>query len=58
MSQENMSTAATILQESLGISHSLWMRGNFSIRPVEHLFYTEIRDRSARKPVGLKGIQK
>ena len=44
MSQETLDIAASILQESLGVSHGSWLRGHFPIKPVEHLFFTEIRE--------------
>lgn len=49
MGQEDMNIAATILQETLGISRSSWLRGDYPIKPVEHLFFAEIREIGLQK---------
>ena len=44
MSQKPTDVAAAILQEALGIGHGAWMRGDYPIKPIEHLFFMEIHE--------------
>lgn len=44
MSDSPIDIAALILRETLGISRSSWLRGEYSIKPVEHLFFAELRE--------------
>lgn len=42
MSDESIDAATIVLQETLGISRNAWLNGAYPIRPVEHLFFTEV----------------